>query len=63
MMGLSGFFFLGCLICLAGALFSGLLIPRTLNKPITELEHLFSKKSKYEKIDGRTIPTEKEILH
>ena len=46
--GQGGVFFISTGVCLAGAVFSILFIPKTKNKTISELETLFVKKSKYE---------------
>ena len=46
--GQGAVFFLSAAVCVAGAVFSILFIPKTKNKTISELETLFVKKSKYE---------------
>ena len=46
--GQGGVFFISTGVCLAGAVFSILFIPKTKNKTISELETLFVKKSKYQ---------------
>ena len=46
--GEGGVFFISAGVCLVGAVFSLLFIPKTKNKTISELETLFVKKSKYQ---------------